>query len=196
MKLKRLLAYIIDILIVGFVASAISSIEVINPYYDNYIETYEKYSKEMDSLNEDNVFDKIKSEEFVLDYQNVLKYGVYSSVISISCYILYFGGFQKWNKNQTVGKKLMRLKVVNKNNKDDVRLWQYILRTIIVYNLLFNSLSVVVSYMFKGNLFFTTSIITSIIGYVITYVGYIMILFRKDGCGLHDFVSGTKVVEV
>mgnify|MGYP001089200352 FL=1 len=196
MKLKRLLAYIIDILIVGFIASAISSIEVINPYYDNYIEAYEKYSKEMDSLNEDNVFDKIKSEEFVLDYQNVLKYGVYSSVICITCYILYFGGFQKWNKNQTVGKKLMRLKVVNKNNKDDVRLWQYILRTIIVYNLLFNSLSVVVSYMFKGNLFFTTSIITSIIGYVITYVGYIMILFRKDGCGLHDFVSGTKVVEV
>lgn len=196
MKLKRLLAYVIDILLVGFIASAISSIEVINPYYDNYIEAYEKYSKEMDSLNEDNVFDKIKSEEFVLDYQNVLKYGVYSSVISISCYILYFGGFQKWNKNQTVGKKLMRLKVVNKNNKDDVRLWQYILRTIIVYNLLFNSLSVVVSYMFKGNLFFTTSIITSIIGYVITYVGYIMILFRKDGCGLHDFVSGTKVVEV
>lgn len=196
MKLKRLLAYVIDILLVGFIASAISSIEVINPYYDNYIEAYEKYSKEMDSLNEDNVFDKIKSEEFVLDYQNVLKYGVYSSVISIICYILYFGGFQKWNKNQTVGKKLMRLKVVNKNNKDDVRLWQYILRTIIVYNLLFNSLSVVVSYMFKGNLFFTTSIITSIIGYVITYVGYIMILFRKDGCGLHDFVSGTKVVEV
>lgn len=196
MKLKRLLAYVIDILLVGFIASAVSSIEVINPYYDNYIEAYEKYSKEMDSLNEDNVFDKIKSEEFVLDYQNVLKYGVYSSVISITCYILYFGGFQKWNKNQTVGKKLMRLKVVNKNNKDDVRLWQYILRTIIVYNLLFNSLSVVVSYMFKGNLFFTTSIITSIIGYVITYVGYIMILFRKDGCGLHDFVSGTKVVEV
>ena len=195
MKLKRLLAYIIDILIVGFIASAISSIEVINPYYDNYIEAYEKYSKEMDSLNEDNVFDKIKSEEFVLDYQNVLKYGVYSSVICITCYILYFGGFQKWNKNQTVGKKLMRLKVVNKNNKDDVRLWQYILRTIIVYNLLFNSLSVVVSYMFKGNLFFTTSIITSIIGYVITYVGYIMILFRKDGCGFHDLVRGTKVVE-
>ena len=90
----------------------------------------------------------------------------------------------------------MRLKVVNKNNKDDVRMWQYILRTIIVYNLLFNSLNVVVSYVFKDDLFFTISIITSIIGYVITYVGYIMILFRKDGCGLHDLVSGTKVVEV
>ena len=196
MKLKRLLAYVIDILLVGFIASAISRIEVINPFYDNYIEAYEKYSKELDNLNEDNVFDKIKSEEFVLDYQNVLKYGVYSSVISITCYILYFGGFQKWNKNQTVGKKLMRLKVVNKNNKDEVRMWQYILRTIIVYNLLFNSLNVVVSYVFKDELFFTISIITSIMSYVITYVGYIMILFRKDGCGLHDLVSGTKVVEV
>lgn len=69
MKLKRLLAYVIDILIVGFVASALANIDILNPYLDNYIEAYEKYSKEMDSLNEDNVFDKIKSEEFVLDYQ-------------------------------------------------------------------------------------------------------------------------------
>ena len=196
MKLKRLLAYIIDILIVGFIASAISSIEVINPYYDNYIEAYEKYSKEMDSLNEDNVFDKIKSEEFVLDYQNVLKYGVYSSVICITCYILYFGGFQKWNKNQTVGKKLMRLKVVNKNNKDDVKVWQYLIRTLIVYNLFFSGLNVCLALCFNTKLFFTLSLIVSIIGYVITYFGYGMILFRKDGKGLHDLISGTEVMEV
>lgn len=196
MKLKRLLAYIIDILIVGFVASALANIDILNPYLDNYLESYESFNETLKNINEGNVMDMFYSAEFVNQYQNTLKYSVYSTGISLVCYLLYFVGFQKWNKNQTVGKKLMRLKVVNKNNKDDVRLWQYILRTIIVYNLLFNSLSVVVSYMFKGNLFFTTSIITSIIGYVITYVGYIMILFRKDGCGLHDFVSGTKVVEV
>lgn len=196
MKLKRLLAYIIDILIVGFVASALANIDILNPYLDNYLESYESFNETLKNINEENVMDMFYSAEFVNQYQNTLKYSVYSTGISLVCYLLYFVGFQKWNKNQTVGKKLMNLKVVNKNKKDDVRLWQYILRTIIVYNLLFNSLSVVVSYMFKGNLFFTTSIITSIIGYVITYVGYIMILFRKDGCGLHDLVSGTKVVEV
>ena len=38
--------------------------------------------------------------------------------------------------------------------------------------------------------------IVSIIGYVITYFGYGMILFRKDGNGLHDLISGTEVMEV
>ena len=40
------------------------------------------------------------------------------------------------------------------------------------------------------------SLIVSIIGYVITYLGYGMILFRKDGKGLHDLLSGTEVMEV
>lgn len=110
--------------------------------------------------------------------------------------MLYFVGFQKWNKNQTVGKKLMNLKVVNKNKKDDVKVWQYLVRTLIVYNLFFSGLNVCLALCFNTKLFFTLSLIVSIIGYVITYLGYGMILFRKDGKGLHDLLSGTEVMEV
>lgn len=196
MKLKRLLAYIIDILIVGFVASALANIDILNPYLDNYLESYESFNETLKNINEENVMDMFYSDEFVNQYQNTLKYSVYSTGISFVCYLLYFVGFQKWNKNQTVGKKLMNLKVVNKNKKDDVKVWQYLVRTLIVYNLFFSSLNVCLALCFNTKLFFTLSIIISIIGYVITYLGYGMILFRKDGKGLHDLISGTEVMEV
>lgn len=196
MKLKRLLAYIIDILIVGFVASALANIDILNPYLDNYLESYESFNETLKNINEENVMDMFYSAEFVSQYQNTLKYSVYSTGISLVCYFLYFVGFQKWNKNQTVGKKLMNLKVVNKNKKDDVKVWQYLIRTLIVYNLFFSGLNVCLALCFNTKLFFTLSLIVSIIGYVITYLGYGMILFRKDGKGLHDLLSGTEVMEV
>lgn len=196
MKLKRLLAYIIDILLVGFVASALANIDVLNPYLDKYLESYETFSEKLTSINEENVMDMFSSDEFINQYQDTLKYSAYSTGISLVCYILYFVGFQKWNKNQTVGKRLMNLKVVNKNKKDDVKGWQYVVRTLIVYNLFFNCLNVCLALCLNTKLFFTLSMIVSIIGYVITYVGYGMILFRKNGRGLHDLISGTEVVEV
>lgn len=196
MKLKRLLAYIIDILIVGFVASALANIDILNPYLDNYLESYESFNETLKNINEENVMDMFYSAEFVNQYQNTLKYSVYSTGISLVCYLLYFVEFQKWNKNQTVGKKLMNLKVVNKNKKDDVKVWQYLIRTLIVYNLFFSGLNVCLALCFNTKLFFTLSLIVSIIGYVITYLGYAMILFRNDGKGLHDLLSGTEVTEV
>ena len=90
----------------------------------------------------------------------------------------------------------MNLKVVSKNKKDEVRIWQYIVRTLIVYNLFFNCLNVGLALCLNAKLFFTLSMIVSIIGYVITYLGYAMIVFRKDGKGLHDLLSGTEVMEV
>ncbi len=196
MKLKRLLAYIIDILLVGFVASALANIDILNPYLDNYLESYENFNKTLEDINEENVLDMFSSDEFVIQYQDTLKYSAYSTGISLVCYLLYFIGFQKWNKNQTIGKKLMNLKVVNKNKKDDVKVWQYLVRTLVVYNLLFSTLTVCLALCFDTKLFFTLSMIVSIIGYVITYFGYGMILFRKDGKGLHDLISGTEVMEV
>ena len=195
MKIKRLFAYLIDIMIVGFVASALANIDVINPYINEYMESYEKFSEKLSSINGENANEVISSDAFILQYKSTLKYSIYSTGISFVCYILYFVGFQKWNKNQTVGKKLMKLKIINKDNSDNVNVWQYLVRTLILYNLIFGSINVCLSLWLNNKLFFTMSMIVSIIGYVITYLCYAMILFRKDGNGLHDLISKTEVVE-
>ena len=196
MKIKRLFAYLIDIIIVGFVASALANIDVINPYINEYMESYEKFSEKLSSINGENADEVISSDAFILQYKSTLKYSIYSTGISFVCYILYFVGFQKWNKNQTVGKKLMKLKIINKDSSDNINVWQYLVRTLILYNLIFGSINVCLSLWLNNKLFFTMSMIVSIIGYVITYLCYAMILFRKDGKGLHDLISKTEVVEV
>lgn len=196
MKIKRLFAYLIDIMIVGFVASALANIDVINPYINEYLESYEKFSEKLSSINGENANEVISSDAFILQYKSTLKYSIYSTGISFVCYILYFVGFQKWNKNQTVGKKLMKLKIINKDSSDNINVWQYLVRTLILYNLIFGSINVCLSLCLNNKLFFTMSMIVSIIGYVITYLCYAMILFRKDGKGLHDLISKTEVVEV
>ena len=196
MKIKRLFAYLIDIMIVGFVASALANIDVINPYINEYMESYEKFSEKLSSINGENANEVISSDAFILQYKSTLKYSIYSTGISFVCYILYFVGFHKWNKNQTVGKKLMKLKIINKDSSDNINVWQYLVRTLILYNLIFGSINVCLSLWLNNKLFFTMSMIVSIIGYVITYLCYAMILFRKDGKGLHDLISKTEVVEV
>lgn len=196
MKIKRLFAYLIDIMLVGFVASALANIDVINPYINEYMESYEKFSEKLSSINGENANEVISSDDFILQYKITLKYSIYSTCISVVCYVLYFVGFQKWNKNQTVGKKIMKLKIINSDSSNNVKAWQYLVRTIILYNLFFGSINVCLSLWLNTKLFFTMSMIVSIMGYVITYLCYAMILFRKDGKGLHDLISKTEVVEV
>lgn len=193
MKFKRFCAYLIDIMIVSFIATCLSSIIVINPYYDKYFEKYEEMNEIMDSAVDEDKLDFFTDSEFKDVYQMVVKYGSISSLISLGCYLLYFIGFQKWNKNQTVGKKLMKIKLISKDN-ENVSLGQYFVRTIIIYNLLFTSLNVALSFMFSSSNFFVISLIVSLIGEIITCICYFMILFRKDELGLHDILGKTKVV--
>ena len=195
MKLRRLTAYIIDITLIGFIASAVASIKVLNPYYDNYLDSYEEFNETLSNIDEDNIKEVLTSDRLITQFQDCLKYSTYQSGISLVCYLLYFVGFQKWNKNQTVGKKLMRLKIVSASGKEQVSLWQYILRTIIAYNLLLPSLCIVMSLYLKGKLFLVTLVTLNIIGYIITYIDYLMVLIRKDNRGLHDILAQTKITE-
>lgn len=195
MRLKRFGAFIIDILIVGIVASSLSSIYFINPYYDKYTETNKALEETVKSLNQDNVRDVINSDLFVNQVQNTLKYSVCSNLISLGCYLLYFVGFQKWNKNQTVGKKLMKIKVVNIDGTNKISIWDYAVRTIVVYNLLFGSIGLCLAFYLTGKTFLINYAIVNVVGSLITYAGYLTILFREDCRGLHDILGFTKVIE-
>ena len=196
MKLKRFVAYLVDIMIVGLVATALSSINALNPYYDDYIEASDSFNETIESIDDDNVTSVVTSDLFIEQMQSTLKYGVCTTIISLVCYFLYFVGFQKWNKNQTLGKKLMKIKVVNEDGSDNISVAEYTARTIILYNLLFTTIGVCTAFYLTGKSFLITFCVISIIGYIITYAGYLMILIRKDGRGLHDIMGLTKVVEV
>lgn len=193
MKLRRFLAYFLDIMIVGLVASSLANIRIINPYYDEYLEVQDKIKETYKDVNEDNILDVVFKEDNINLYRDLRKANSITSIISVCCYVLYFVGFQKWNKDQTVGKKLMKIKVVSVDKKEVSGL-DYLIRSVFLYNLLFTSLNTWIAFKFSGNMYLNLTSIFSSVGSLITLITYLMILVRSDGRGLHDIVGHTKVV--
>ena len=90
--------------------------------------------------------------------------------------------------------------MVNKNNSEDKiigfpRGMSYYEHYPFWYGF-FNSLGICIAFYFSGKSFLITFMVVSLLGYLITYAGYLMILFKKDGRGIHDMIGVTKVVEV
>ena len=88
----------------------------------------------------------------------------------------------------------MKLKVVSNSDKD-VNIWKYILRIIVLNNIWLSLLNTGAVYIFKGVNFYYVTYVISMLSSLIYMMNLIMIMFRKDNRGLHDFVAGTKVVE-
>ena len=108
--------------------------------------------------------------------------------------ILYFIVFQFYNKGQTFGKKLMKLRVVN-NNGNELTLNQVTCRALIIDSILIN-LFMIAALLFSGrNYYYYASLSLQILSGIIIFVTLMMIFFRKDGRGLHDVVTGTKVIQ-
>lgn len=195
MKYKRIGAYLIDYFFISILVIMFSQIKVINPFYDKYLDNYEKYQEVMDNTDVDNIGDIYKNQDYLVSYQNVIKYGSFVSVMSMLCYLLYFVGFQKWNKDQSLGKKIFGLKVVDKNEKSP-SVWKYILRTMLLYNLYVTILIIVLAFILGSKAFLISSIVINIIGYMFLYSNFLVFIFRKDNQAVHDIIVGTKVVEV
>ena len=194
MKKRRIMAYIFDYLFIMMVVVMVGQLKILNPYYDKYVEEYDNYVSLVEKIDVDKPLSIFSNSEYINSYQQIMKYSVFVNVESIICYLLYFVGFQKWNKGQSLGKRLFKIKVVDKNNENP-KIWQYLVRSGIVYNVFVSILLVINVFLLHGKIFLVTATILNILGSAFIYGCLIMCLLRKDGRGLHDLLSGTKVVE-
>lgn len=187
----RLIAYIIDILLVSIICSGIMFLIPENKNYSKYVKEYEQ-------IQTDFIKAKISKEEYInkssdiiydIDYSNVVP-----MIIEIILIILYFVVFQFYNKGQTLGKKLMKLRVISIGNTN-ITLNQMACRSLIINAILINIL-ILATLLFLGRnyYYYISSGLQGIAG-IIVFITLIMILFRKDGRGLHDVTAGTKVVQ-
>lgn len=189
-SLKRILAFVIDIVIISILFKVIYLLPI-DPYKDDYNDAYSKYSEALKDSQDGSV--DVKDELISLNYE-VYKYKTYSSLISASMFVLYFGVLQYALKGQTVGKKIMKLKVVSTNNKN-ITILRYILRIIVLNNIWLALLNTGAVYVFDGIKFYYVTYVISFVSSLIYMMNLIMIMFRKDGRGLHDIVASTKVIE-
>ncbi len=195
MKYKRIGAYLIDYLFLSMILVLVAQLKIINPYYDEYIENYEKYEELLEKENIENLANIYKDEKYMVYYQNVSKYGAFISGVFTLCYLFYFVGFQKWNKDQSLGKKIMKLKVVDKEGNSP-SVFKYIIRTMLIYNLFVSIIIISLAFVLGAKEYLYSSMIINVLGYVFLYSNFIVYIFRKDNKGIHDLIVGTSVMEV
>lgn len=188
--IKRLIAYVIDI----FVISLLISIITIN--YSN--SKIDDYYVEIDNIASDYFSGSIGMEEYLERFETVIYNIEKSSVVTNCIYLVigigYFVIFQYLNNGQTIGKKFMHIKIIDKNGMN-VGLREIILRTCIINEILPNILSLILIIMCGERTFFLGYTMISVIENVFIFVSVVMVLYRSDNRGLHDIIAGTYVVD-
>ena len=193
LNIKRLTAYFIDIIIISVVAALISNISFINPKIKDYKKDYNEYVTIVKSYQEN----KISSKTYQKQIKNYTYYlnndSLVTTFITLSLMLLYFGFYQWYKNGQTIGKKLMKIKIEDINNSK-ITIEKYMLRSIILYNIIIKLTDLVCLLFLSKNRYLLISNILYNIEMGITLVIMISIIFSKDKRGLHDLLCKTKVV--
>ena len=192
MKLKRILAYILDYIIVSFIASLLFMTPPFQKSFKTYEKNYEEYTSTMvEMMSSDS---EEYDEERLIEVQYDLNKASSSLLIlNIGTLFFYFGVFAFLTKGQTLGKKIMKIRVVSVK-RENLNPFLFIMRSMIVTNLLFETIRLLFL-LFGSKSSWVTA--TFYIGYLSYFVYFILLLFmivRGDERSLHDLLCDTKVV--
>jgi len=188
---KRVCAYLIDYILITFLSAALVQISFINPKYDEYMELSTTYNNLLQDFN-DNKMDisEVAEKQQELSY-DLNKNGYVYIIGSITISLLYFGVFAYFTKGQTLGKKVMNIKIVSAKENKELKIYQYFIRTVLLNGILLN-LVILIAICFGRNTYNSIFNISSNLNTILEIAIFVTILL--NGRGIHDFVSGTKVI--
>ncbi|MBE6153225.1 MAG: RDD family protein [Firmicutes bacterium] len=192
---KRFASYVIDFIIITVILNLVSFVIPENKNLTNL-------NNELTELTNEYAEKDIHTEEEIENYMEasapltyrIDKENFLFSVVGIIIYILYYVVFQYKNNGQTLGKKIMGIKVVKEDSEISIN--DFIYRSFIINSILFNMIILILLFITKDVTYITLVGVLGIIQFIIIAVSVCMILFRKDKKSLHDIITNTKVVEV
>lgn len=189
---QRLCAFIIDIFIVSTVTSLFTqpfaNSKKIENLSDEAYEVIEQYKNKKIDMN--TYVDKTTTISYEISRSNGLL-----SIIGIAISILYFVVYQFKFNGQTIGKKLLKIKIV-KRNKGILNINDFLFRSLIINFILFDIISLCFLVFSTRKIYFYGVGFFQFIQYAIIFISCIMILSKKNKQGLHDVLVNTEVIKV
>ena len=189
--IQRFAAFILDVFIVSMVASMIAY-----PFLD--MNSIDKLSESSTQIVEDYMKQEISIEEYTnesisVSYEKKKKQGILS-LITIFLNILYFVVFQIKNDGQTIGKKLLKIKV-SSNDGNQLTMNQMIFRSLIINSILIDMVNFCVLLFTNQMAYFYGVGILSMIQFTIIAASGFMVMFSEKRQGIHDLIAHTDVVK-
>lgn len=186
---KRLGAYLIDAIIISIVLSFVNT-SILKT-------TEEKLNNSIEELSEKLENNEITSEEYLnitmKETYDIQKSNVVYNTITFIITFVYYVVFQFLNKGQTIGKKILKIKVVDKNKKLPT-LFQFLLRGIIIYNITSGLVNILLFFELKQSIYMPIYLTITSLESILFIVSACFVLYRNDKLGLHDLICHTMVI--
>lgn len=190
---KRIGAYLIDcfllMILLNFVSRYLPGYNKIQKLNIEGNEIMEEYTDAIASGDTSLLAEK--SESFIDFSYELRKLSIYSNLSSIVLYSLYFIVFQRYNNGQTVGKKLLKVEVIDEDGNSP-SLKQMVIRTILIHPIVFDLIDVILVLVLSKSLYLNTSNILVYAQYILFFVCAVTAIFGK---GLHDRLAHTNVIK-
>lgn len=187
---ERLASYIIDFLIVSSLLSIICY-----KLPDNSSD----YIEEINTIYESYTNNEITTTEFTDKYLDIVyneeKKDILTPTVSVILTIGYFIVFQYLNNGQTLGKKILKIQVVDKNTNKPPSILKGTIRTIFILNIASNIITIILRTSVDKNTYLITSNILSIFNWTFLIITIVLMISKSSCRGLHDLMANTIVIK-
>lgn len=171
-----------------------SELEKIKDYSIDLTESVNKElsDEEIQKINDnasETYVDSINTIAYAMTKNNTI-----TKIITIVVTIIYLGILQFVFKGRTLGKFIFGLKVVsNKDDKEKVPFWSYLVRSILVGEILILLSDLVLLYSSNQGIYIKGTNILNTIQYIYEIVFLVVMMMREDTRSVHDILLKTRV---
>ena len=187
---KRIGAYLIDIMIVSIIFSILTAFI---PESKNIV----TLNSEIEKVSENFLNQTISASEYfnqtiILSHslsKEMFLSNLFNFVLIIGCFVI----LPYYCNGQTIGKKLLKIKIVKEDGELGVN--ELIMRNIIVNEFAYTLISLALVFIASDNAYFWITSTLAFIQFLLVIISVFMIIYRKDKKGLQDIISNTQVIE-
>ncbi len=188
---QRFVAFMIDLILVSFITSLVTAIiptnSSIDKLYDQQIKIVKNYTAR-----------KITMQEYVnqlvdINYDIAKQTGIIT-LVSIAISLLYYVLYVYKNDGQSIGKKMMKIRIQKKDKDKELTMNDLLFRTMILQGTLVSIIGFCTILFLDKDTYLATNSLLNLIQYSILIISFFLIAFTKERQGLHDMVAKTEVV--
>lgn len=189
MKHKRIVAYLIDTILIILLLVGIRVL------FQN--QNMQTLRLELNELNQSFLSKQVGFSTYINHYSSIMydmdKQNCLITLIGMILMILYFVILPyKWN-GQTIGKKMMHIKIIK---NESITIKDLFIRSLFINGLGYGILTFILLWIFPSFSYFLTASFIGILQIILVIVSLFMILYNKNGKDLEDIITQSEVIHV